>query len=200
MLVYLLSTSIGEVTTMLLALILGLPLPVTAIQILWVNLVTDSLVVIPLGLSPSEAQHMHQPPKNPRAPLLGKRLVSRVIIMALAVAFSVLIVFHLNRSQGEETARSLAFLSLIVIQWANALCANFEYKSWIYNFIHPNKKLLVAIVGSIVLQVVAFSTSLREFIDVVPLQIHSVLIAVLIPIAAALVASDLHKFVTRRWQ
>jgi Ca2+-transporting ATPase len=200
MLVYLLSTSIGEVTTMLLALILGLPLPVTAIQILWVNLVTDSLVVIPLGLSPSEAQHMHQPPKNPRAPLLGKRLVSRVIIMALAVAFSVLIVFHINRSQGEETARSLAFLSLIVIQWANALCANFEYKSWIYNFIHPNKKLLVAIVGSIVLQIVAFSTSLREFIDVVPLQIHSVLIAVLIPIAAALVASDLHKFVTRKWQ
>lgn len=199
MLVYLLSTSIGEVTTMLTALVLGLPLPVTAIQILWVNLVTDSLVVIPLGLSPAESHHMQQPPKDPNAPLLGKRLVSRVIIMALALAFSVLIVFHLNRGLGEETARSLAFLSLIVIQWANALCANFDYKSWVYNFIHPNKKLLVAIAGSIVLQIVVFGTELREFIDVVPLHASNVIVAILIPIGAAFVASDIHKFITRKW-
>jgi Ca2+-transporting ATPase len=200
MLVYLLGTSIGEVTTMLVALLLGLPLPVTAIQILWVNLVTDSLVVIPLGLSPAEAHHMTQPPKDPNAPLLGRRLLSRVIIMALTTATSVLLIFHLNRHLGEASARSLAFLSLIVIQWANALAANFDYKSWIYNLIHPNKMLLAAILGSIVLQIVAFNTSLGNYIDVVKLPAANVAGAIALPVLLAFVLSDVHKFITRKWQ
>ncbi len=58
MVVYLLGTSGGEVLTMLIALVAGVPLPLTAVMLLWVNLVTDGVSVIPLGLSPSESHHM----------------------------------------------------------------------------------------------------------------------------------------------
>ncbi len=64
MLFYLLSTSIGGVITMIGALVVGLPLPVTALQILWVNLVTDTALVLPLGLEPAEDGIMKRPPRS----------------------------------------------------------------------------------------------------------------------------------------
>lgn len=195
MLVYLLSTSSGEVLTMLSALVLGLPLPVTAIQILWVNLVTDSVTVIPLGLSPEEPHAMQEKPRNPRAPLLNRRMVLRIILMSLSICVTVLFVFKLNLSKGLETAQSLAFLSLVVIQWANALTANFEYKSWINNITRPNKKLLLAILGSVVLQTIVYTTPLGSFLGLVPLKITDVAVAVVVPVAVAFVMSDVHRII-----
>lgn len=197
MLVYLLGTSSGEVLTMLGALVFGMPLPVTAIQILWVNLVTDSITVIPLGLSPAESHHMQQPPKDSRAPLLSKRLLTRIAVMSTSIATTVLIIFSMNLDKGLQQAQSLAFLSLIVIQWANAFAANFDYKSWVYNFVHPNKKLMLAIGGSALLNYFVFTTSFGQFLNVVPVGAKDALIAVVVPIIVAFVATDLHKYITR---
>lgn len=199
MLVYLLATSSGEVLTMLTALVLGWPLPVTAIQILWVNLATDSITVIPLGLSPEESHSMKQPPRNPRAALLDARLSSRVVVLAICIAAVVLTVFRINLDKGLETAQSLAFLSLIVMQWANALTANFEHKSWTAVFRHPNKKLLIAIGGSIVMQIFVFATPFGQYLDVVPLALNDIAIAVALPIIVALLVSDLHKLVINKF-
>ena len=198
MLVYLMGTSGGEVLTMLTALVLGMPLPVTAIQILWVNLVTDSITVIPLGLSPPESHHMQQPPKDPHAPLLSKRLLTRIAVMATSICVTVLTIFSLNLDKGLEQAQSLAFLSLIVIQWANALCANYDYKSWIYNFANPNKKLMLAIGVSVVLNFFVFTTSFGQFLNVVPVDAKDAIVAIIVPIIVAFVATDLHKYITRK--
>src|SRR5690606_13362541 len=96
MLIYLLGTSAAEVVTMLTALLLGMPLPVVAIQILWINLVTDSISVIPLGLSPPEERQMDQPPRPPQAPLLNLRQTTRIITIASVMTASVLLIFNLN--------------------------------------------------------------------------------------------------------
>ncbi len=198
MLVYLLGTSGGEILTMLGALILGWPLPVTAIQILWVNLATDSITVIPLGLSPEEAHSMKQPPRDPRAPLLNGILTSRVIVMAGAICITVLTIFHLNLDKGLQVAQSLAFLSLIVMQWTNAISANFEYKSWLYTFVKPNKKLLIAIAGSAVMQIIVFTTPFGHYLNVVALDVKDVAIAIVVPIVVAFISTDIHKLVTNR--
>ncbi len=196
MLVYLLGTSGGEILTMLAALVLGWPLPVTAIQILWVNLATDSITVIPLGLSPEESHSMKQPPRSPRAPLLNGILTSRVIVMAASICITVLTIFHLNIDKGLPVAQSLAFLSLIVMQWTNALSSNFEYKSWTYMFRHPNKKLLFAIAGSAVMQVIVFTTPFGRYVNVVPLRFSDVAVAILVPVLVAFITTDIHKWVT----
>jgi Ca2+-transporting ATPase len=199
MLVYLLSTSSGEVLTMLCALIFGLPLPVTAIQILWVNLVTDSVTVIPLGLSPEEPHSMREKPRNPRAALLNKRMVLRIVMMSLSIAVTVLLVFKMNLDKGLAVAQSLAFLSLVVIQWANALTSNFEYKSWVYNFVHPNKKLLLAIGFSVALQTIMYMTPLGRFLGIVALDVKDVAIAVVVPLVVAFTMSDIHRLIANRF-
>lgn len=198
MLVYLLGTSGGEVLTMLTALVIGMPLPVTAIQILWVNLATDSMTVIPIGLSPEEPHSMKQPPRSPKAPLLNSVLLSRVAVMAVSICLVVLTIFQINLDQGLEVAQSLAFLSLIVMQWANALAANFEYKSWVYNILHPNWKLIAAIGASILIQIVVFTTSFGSVLDVVALHGRDVLVAVIVPVVVAFIGTDIHKLIVSK--
>lgn len=193
MLVYLLGTSAGEVLTMLTALVLGIPLPVAAIQILWINLVTDGVSVIPLGLSPPEPGHMKQPPANPKAGLLNFKLTTRFALMAVTMAASVLIIFAMNLDKGHVYAQTLAFMGLIVAQWANAFNVNLEYKSWVYNFIRPNRKLWFSIGLSIILQIVVFMTPLGRFLGVVPVAWMDALIAMAVPLVAVLLVVDLHK-------
>jgi Ca2+-transporting ATPase len=195
MLMYLLGTSAGEVLTMLLALIIGLPLPVIAIQILWINLVTDGVSVIPLGLSPAEPRQMHQPPRHPSAPLLNMRQVTRIATVAIVMSLTVLWIFDHHLDKGLLYAQTLAFLSLIVIQWANALNINIEYRSWVYNFIRPNFKLLAAIGFSIGLQALVFMTPFGSFLRVTPMAWQDALWAIVLPVVIMLVAVDLHKLV-----
>jgi Ca2+-transporting ATPase len=195
MLIYLLGTSSGEVLTMLAALVLGLPLPVAAIQILWINLVTDGVSVIPLGMSPGEPRQMLQPPRHPDASLLNTRQATRVVLMSVVMSAGVLLVFNQYLDKGLAYAQTLAFLSLIVVQWANALNVNVEYRSWIYNFIRPNLKLWAALGFSVVLQVFVFMSPVGRYLHVVPVRWQDALVAVLVPVAAVLVTVDIHKFI-----
>lgn len=196
MVVYLLGTSGGEVLTMLMALLIGVPLPITAIMILWVNLVTDGVSVIPLGLSPPEEHHMQQKPRDPRAPLLDKVILTRAILLASIMAVITLTIFNLNLSHGETYARTAAFLSLIVIQWANAFNINFEYRSWIYNFVRPNWKLIGAISFSIIINAMVFMTPIKRFFGLSSLQAVDAIIAVVLPVTTTLLLCDAHKFIT----
>jgi Ca2+-transporting ATPase len=104
MLFYLISTSLGEVLTMIGALLFDLPLPVTAIQILWINLVTDTAMVLPLGLEPEEDGHMRRPPRRPNEPLLNKILLSRMGLISLTMAVVTLVVVFVLQKQEHETA------------------------------------------------------------------------------------------------
>ncbi len=115
MLFYLVSTSLGEVLTMIGALMLGLPLPVTAIQILWINLVTDTAMVLPLGLEPEEEGHMKRPPRRPKDPLLSWVLLSRMGLVSLTMAVVTLTVVFVLVQQGKETAyiQTVAYMTSI---------------------------------------------------------------------------------------
>ena len=193
MVVYLLGTSGGEVLTMLMALILNIPLPITAIMVLWVNLVTDGVSVIPLGLSKSESHQMNQLPNSPRAPLLDRLHISRALVLSITMAITVLSVFKFHLPKGIAYAQTVAFLSLIVIQWANALNVNYERQSWLYNFVRPNVKLLLAIGGSVLINIALFCTPLRHYFDLEALTTTDAIGAIIIPLAAAFATSDAHK-------
>ncbi len=196
MVVYLVGTNSGEILIMLLALLFNMPLPLTAVMILWVNLVTDGVSVIPLGLSPAEEHHMKQPPKDPRAPLLEGYMLNRSILLAIIMATMVLFIFSFTLHHGEAYARTAAFLSLIVIQWANAFNMNFEFKSWVYNFVHPNYKLVVAISASILVNIIVFMTPIKEYFNLVSLLPYDALIAIVLPVLATLLLCDMHKLIS----
>ncbi|MEX1995738.1 MAG: HAD-IC family P-type ATPase, partial [Candidatus Saccharimonadales bacterium] len=164
MLFYLLSTNLGEVLTMIGALLVGLPLPVTAVQILWINIVTDSTIALPLGLEAAEEDHMKKPPRKPKEPILSRVLVHRMILVALTMAIVTLVAVKilLDRGYDVPAIQTIAFMMLIVAQWANALNARSESRSFLQGLKRPNFGLSVGLLVSVVLQLLVMFGPLAE--------------------------------------
>ena len=199
MLFYLLSTSLGEALTMVGALLFGLPLPVTAIQILWINLVTDTAMVLPLGLEPEEDGNMKRPPRRPKDPLMSRMLLTRTAIIGLTMAIVTLVAVSILGAQGYEVAQiqTIAFLMLIVAQWMNAFNARSEFKSSFSRIKKMNYGLIVGLTIASVLQALVMFGPLREVFGVQTVPISTLLISSGIMVIAILVVSELHKFIVR---
>ena len=151
---YLLACNIGEVLTMLAAALLMLPMPLIPIQILWVNLVTDGLPAMALGVDPKENDLMRYPPRSPKESIFAHKLGVKIAFRGIVIAFMTLMVYILafNYSFGSmEYARSAAFTVLVVSQ----LCHVFDCRSEKYSiFEHKeaNKYLYGAVLVSIAMQ------------------------------------------------
>ncbi len=200
MLFFLLSTTLGEVITMVGALIFGLPLPVTAIQILWVNLVTDTAMVLPLGLEPAEEGNMKRPPRRPNEPLLSRLLLSRMIFVASAIAIVVLAaVFTLN-ADGYTTPeiQTVAFMALIAAQWVNALNARSEYVSAFRRVKTMNKGLGIGFLVAFSLQMLVMFGPLAHVFHIQPVAISTLLLWAALSGAAVLFAGELHKLILNK--
>jgi Ca2+-transporting ATPase len=197
MLVYLIATNAGEVLVMLGALLIGLPLPVVAVQILWINLATDTFMVIPLGLEPGDHDIMKHPPAKPNAPILSKYMISRIVITAVAIAAITLGVFALFlHLHGEAEARSAAFLVLIVIQWTNAVCMRGEIALHKL-FKIKNRAFLAAMSMAILLQVIVMFTPARTILHVAKIHADSIW-ACLIAVIIMIIILETHKWFGRR--
>ncbi|MDK2820714.1 MAG: P-type Ca2+ transporter type [Clostridia bacterium] len=125
---YLLSCNIGEVLTMFAAVISGLPLPLLPIQILWMNLVTDGLPAMALGIDNKEPMIMKRPPYPPGESVFARGLGKGMVVLGSQIGLSTLGVFILGLSLGEgdlPTARTLSFTTLVMSQ----LFAVFECRS-----------------------------------------------------------------------
>ncbi|MDQ3158682.1 MAG: cation-transporting P-type ATPase [bacterium] len=198
MLYYLISSSIGEAAAMIGALIFTLPLPVSAIQILWINIVTDGFTVLPLGLSKPEGHQMKQKPRDPNASLLPKYLVVRLIITGSVMAATSLLIFNHLLPKGYEYAQTATFISLVVAQWANVLNANHDKASWIKNLYKPSLLIWGGIALSIAFQAIVFIGPLRQPFGIVSISNTDLLLSIVAPIITVLIASDLHKLYVAR--
>lgn len=198
MLFYLLSTSAGEVLTMIGALVLGLPLPVAAVQILWINLVTDTALVIPLGLEPAERHAMKTPPRDPKAPILDPVMIVRMVLVAAVMASAALATFHyLLQNHTTEYARTVTFSVLVVCQWANALNARAEVASAFSRLRVPNKSLAFGLSAALVMQILAL-TILAPLLHLVPVAWTDVVLYSALGAVAVIAVSELHKLTVRR--
>ena len=200
MLFYLLSTALGEVLTMIGALLFGLPLPVTAIQILWVNIVTDTAMALPLGLEPEEDGIMQRQPRKPNEPLLSRVLLIRTALIGLTMAILVLITVFLLHSRGEshEYIQTVAFMVLIVTQWANAFVARSELTSSFTRLGKPNYGLLIGLAIAIGLQALVMFGPLRQVFAIQPLTTEVILWTLVIGVIPIILVGETHKFLARR--
>lgn len=126
---YLISTSLGEVMAVLFGLVAGLPIILTPLQILWINMVTDTSATIPLGMEPTEKNHLKVPPRKPGEAILSLRMVIKSLLVGLFMAGAAIYLFYKYLPQGEDYARTVAFTLLVVVQWLNALNARSEKSS-----------------------------------------------------------------------
>ncbi len=192
MVFYLFATNLGEVLTMIGALLVGLPLPLTALHVLWINLVTDGFTVVPLGLEPAEERHMKQPPEKLHAALLRRAMLYRVLATAALMASLTLVVFWYFLPHGLAVAQTMAFATLVVSQWANALNARSEHASYLEGFKRPNPSLWAAIGLCVFLQALVFWGPLQSVLNVTSIGANQVLLLAAVA-AIVLGAGDIMK-------
>jgi len=126
------------------------------VQILWVNLVTDGLLVVNLAMEPKEEDVMDQPPRNPKENIINMDIVKNVLFVAAFMAAGTLLVFTRELNGGDiHRAQTLGFTTLAMFQIFNALNCRSEDKSVFKIGLFSNKYLIGAIVASIALQLMA---------------------------------------------
>jgi len=113
-----LPTSAGEAMTIIAALLLGLSLPITPVQILWVNLITAITLGLALAFEPTEANTMSRPPRHPGEPILSGELVWHIILVSLLFLAGVFGIhaYAANQGYSEDLARTLAMNTLVVME------------------------------------------------------------------------------------
>ncbi|TAN35553.1 MAG: cation-translocating P-type ATPase [Verrucomicrobia bacterium] len=152
---YLLSCNIGEILVMLIASLLGLPAPLLPIHILWVNLVTDGLPALALGIDPVDADIMRRPPRDPAEPVVDRRRGWVMLLQGAFIAFCALSAFALVNyveQEGLRRAQTAAFAVLSGSQLFHAFNCRHQTKSLFTLGVFSNPQLLLATGFSLVLQ------------------------------------------------
>jgi Ca2+-transporting ATPase len=169
---FLLSTNIGELTTFLLSLIFVGQTPLLAVQIIWVNLVTDTAVGLPLGLEPKVGDELDQPPRHPRVGLIYRGLLFRIAFLSGIMAVGVFAIFNLfNESAGLDKARTIAFCTLVAFEWFRAFNARSDEHTVFQLGIFKNRYLVAAIGLAALLQVaVVYAPPLQVAFGTVPIN------------------------------
>ena len=197
---YLFSTSMAEVLVLLTALALGYPPPLAAVQILWINLVTEGTVTVNLIMEPAEGDEMRQRPISTREPLLTRSMLSRLAFMTPAIAISTFGWFAYRLSIGLPfpQVQTETFTVLAVCQWFNVLNCRSDRRSALSLGLFKNPWLVGGLVVSNLLQVaVVFWTPLAEVFHTVPIDLHEVL-AIGAVASLVLWVEELRKLFVRR--
>ncbi len=197
---FLISTNIGEIVTIFFGLVLGIKSPLLAIQLLWINLVTDSLPAIALGLEKEEENIMSRLPRNPKKNLFADGLWWKIIIEGAMLGMFTLLAFSIgNRLYSVEVGRTMAFLTLGILELVHSF--NIKSEESIFKIgVLENKYLVGALVLGVILQVIVVVVSpLAQVFSLVPLTgmqwLYTILIAVApIPIVEIQKAVNGYKF------
>lgn len=167
---FLIATNIGEIVTIFLGLILGLKSPLLAIQLLWINLVTDSLPAIALGLEKPEADIMDKKPRDSRKGIFADGLWQRIITEGTMLGILTLVAFSVgNYLYDIEVGRTMAFVSLGLLELVHSF--NIKSEESIFKVgLFENKYLLGAfILGALLQIVVVVIPPVAEVFKLVPL-------------------------------
>ncbi len=149
---YIISSNVGEIFIMLMAPLLGMPMPLTAIQLLWTNLVTDGLPGLALGVEPPDADTMKRPPHPPEESVLARGTGTYILWVGVLLGSVCLAAEYFGQALGEGVWRTMVFATLGLSQMGNALAARSERESLFQLGLLSNKFLLGAVVLTVLLQ------------------------------------------------
>ncbi len=150
---YMLSTNSGEILTVFFAILFGLPLPLLPIQILWINLVSDGLPALALGVEPREQDIMNRPPRHPRESLFAGGMGSHILWTGLLMGLGTIAVFEGgHRTTDLAHGQTMAFFTLAMFQMGHVLAIRSEREALWTIGLWSNPQLMGAVVLTIGLQ------------------------------------------------
>ena len=172
---YLLACNTGEVLTMFLSSLLGMPLPLLPVQILWVNLVTDGLPAMALGIDPNEKDSMKRPPRKPNEGVFSRGLSRKIVFRGIQIGVTTVAVFGaVYYMTGDLVkARTMALTTLVMCQMFHVLDCRSEYCNALEAGLLRNRFLIGAMMISIMMHIaVIYVPFLQSIFSTVPLTIE----------------------------
>nr|WP_231845208.1 calcium-translocating P-type ATPase, SERCA-type [Methanocella paludicola] len=170
---YLFSSNLGEVLVVFLGIMLGMPLPLMAVQILWVNLITDSLPALALSVDPVAPGVMKRPPRPRNEGIFTPLTLFDMALIGFTTGIGTLFMFNLYLPQGLDMARTVAFTTLVVFQMWNCLNCRSETRSLFSVGIFSNLYIIGAIVISLLIQcALLYTPYLEGLFSTVPLSAY----------------------------
>jgi len=167
---FLLSCNIAEIATIFLATMVGWKSPLTAIQLLWLNLITDGAPALALGLEKGDPDLMEQPPRNPDEPILNRFMLTGISIQTVAITAVTLCAYWIGLSRYPEMAPTMAFVTLSFSELLRAFTARSERVPILKVGLFTNKVMNWAILSSLVLLLgVVYIPFLQGIFDTSPL-------------------------------
>ena len=165
---FLIATNIGEIVTIFVGLLLGLKAPLLAIQLLWINLVTDSLPAIAIGLEKPDKDIMNKKPRDNRKSIFADGLWGKIIVEGTMIGVLTLFAFSIgNNLYGLEVGRTMAFVALGMLELVHSL--NVKSEESIFKVgIFENKYLVGSIILGTILTILVVMVPV--FADVFKLQ------------------------------
>lgn len=166
---FLLSCNVAEILIIFLAMVLGWPIPLLPIQLLWLNLVTDAFPALALGMEQKEPGIMNVPPRNPDEPILNKDMQTMIVVHSLVLTFAVLGAFWFALKQYDDVtmARTYAFVTLISAELFRAYTARSEKHTLFKIGFFSNRNMNVATIISFgLLLLVMFVPTLHDIFNI----------------------------------
>lgn len=180
---FLLSCNIGEVLVVFLSIIMNLPAPFLPIQLLWLNLVTDSFPALALGVEKGEAETMLEPPRDPKEPILDRKVSITLIIQSIAITIATLGVYmyalktHGRTGDGLLYSRTMAFTTLIFAELFRSFSSRSIDDTLFKLGFFSNKRLNQAVLFSLFLTLlVLYVPFLEDLFHLVDLNMNDWLI------------------------
>ncbi len=153
----LVATGAGEVVLVLLAVVSGVALPVLAVQLLWLNLVTNGIQDVALAFEPAEGDEMRRPPRAADEPVFNRLMLERLLVVALVMGVLAFAMYRVLLDQGWAVteARNSVVLLLVLFENVLALSARSETRSLLSTGLGGNRILLVGVLGALAVHLVA---------------------------------------------
>lgn len=180
---YLLACNTGEVLTMFLAALLGMPLPLLPVQILWVNLVTDGLPAMALGIDPNAKECMARPPRKKNEGVFSRGLARKIVLRGIQIGITTVAVFGVVYYLTGDLmrARTMTLTTLVMCQMFHVLDCRSEYCNAIEAGIFCNRYLVGAITASVMMHMaVLYTPFLESIFSTVPLSLAEWAIVLLV--------------------
>lgn len=162
---FLIATNLGEILTLVAALVIGLDLPLTAVMVLWINLVTDGTCTVPLGMEPGHAHILNIPPRDPKEFIIDRTSAMRIAILTPIMAIGTIALFwYSNNTGGLQYARTVAFTVLAAFQWFQAFNARSSSRSIFSVGPFTNHWVLIGVGSAIILQIAAVQSPIGHLL------------------------------------
>ncbi len=195
---YLLSCNGAEILTILTAIMVGLPSPLTAIQLLWLNLVTDGAPALALGLEKGDPDIMDNPPRPVSEAIINREMWSRIGIQTLAIAAVTLTAYFIGLKFFPDSARTMAFATISFSELLRAFTSRSDRYPLLKIGIFTNRAMLIAVATSALLLLgVIYVPFLQPIFNTVPLNTTQWAIILPLLLVPALVAELTKAFLSR---